>query len=100
MNVLPLSQAVGRAVRIEWWQHGELAPIDCTGFTSAVADTTLPFTPTITPVDLALGKFRMEPFTDAQRALLKVGKQYGLLIVLRNAVGDAIEDIRLTVEIG
>lgn len=99
MNVLPLSQASGRTVGIEWWQAGETAPIDCTGFTCTVADTSLPFTPTITPVNLAQGKFRMEPFTDSQRSQLKLGRQYGLVLVLRNSAEDAIQDLRIAIEI-
>lgn len=99
MSKLPLSRAVGRAVQIEWWQPGEALRLNCEGFTCAAERTTLPFTPSIVPVDLPIGRFRMEPFTAPQLASLEAGREYGLLILLRDGAGDPVEALELTVEV-
>lgn len=100
MSELQLSRAVGRAVQIEWFQAGEVERINCTGLTCAVDKTTLPFVPAISPIDLAAGRFRMEPFTEAQLDKLEPGCAYGLLILLRDTDGAAVEELELTIRIG
>lgn len=93
-----LSIAVRRPVRFQWWQAGKVAPIDCSTFTCVVAETTLPWIPAVAPVDLALGKFELAPPTAEQAGQLRPGRTYGLHVVLRNAIGDGVEEFRVTIE--
>ena len=97
-GTVPLSRTAPKAMQINWWQAGKLARLDCTSFTCAVAETSLPFAPAIAAVDLALGKFRMVAPAPIDAAKLKAGRTYGVHLVLRNALGEAIEDMRFTIE--
>lgn len=96
--ILRLSATVPRPVLLRWYQAGRTARINCTGFTMETLDTTLPFEPAFEPVDLAQGEFRMVPPTVGQLDLLHRGRSYGLTAVLRNAAGDPVEDMALTIE--
>lgn len=94
----PLSCTAPKALAINWWQAGKSARLNCTGFTCTVQETALPFTPIVDPVNLAQGQFNLLPPAPAEAALLRPGKTYGLHLVLRNALGTPIEDIRFTIE--
>ena len=96
--LLRLSATVPRANTIRWWQTGKTARLDCRTFTMAVGHTTLPYSPQFGPLDLQLGEFRMLAATPAQLALLDLGKTYGLHALLLNAVGEPVDDLRLTIE--
>lgn len=94
---VPLSIAAPKPIQLRWWQAGKVAPIDCTGMTTAVVSTTLPYTPDIDPVDLAQGRFDMVPPTPEQAAELRAGKTYGVHLALRNALGEGQEDRRFEI---
>lgn len=98
-STVPLSRTAPKALQINWWQAGKVARLVCTSFSCAVVETSLPYVPVIAAVDLALGKFRMLPPAPVDAAKLKVGKTYGVHAVLRNALGEAIEDMRFTIEV-
>lgn len=95
---VPLSKAAPRQLLINWWQAGKIARLDCTSFSCVVADTGLPFTPIIAAVDLATGRFRMLPPAPANAAKLKIGRSYGVHVVLRNALAEPVDDMRFTIE--
>lgn len=95
---VPLSRTAPKALQINWWQAGKVARLDCTSFTCTVAETTLGFIPEIAAVDLGQGKFRMLAPAPGDAARLKAGRTYGVHLVLRNAIGEAIEDMRFTIE--
>lgn len=90
------SRTVPRPLPFEWWQAGEVAPIDCTGFACAVEESTLGWTPGVTVANAALGQFSINAPSPAQAAGLTPGRRYAIRVVLRNGAGDAIEDFRLT----
>lgn len=92
--VLRLSAVAPKPIRVVWSQPGEAgARIDCTGIDCAVAETELPFTPTITRVGAAdQGEFQIEPPTSQQIALCTRGERYQIRLVLRNALGAGVED--------
>lgn len=96
--ILKVSATVPRAVPIRWRQPGGALPLDCTGMTMAVHATTLPFVPLLEPVDQPQGAFRIAPFTPMQRSQLEVGKSYGLHALLRSALGEPVDELRLTIE--
>ena len=98
MDNVPLSCTAPKALAINWWQAGKVARLDCTSFTCTVEGTSLPYTPAVEPINLAQGQFRLLPPAPADAAQLRPGKTYGLHLVLRNALGEAIEDIRFTIE--
>jgi hypothetical protein len=98
-HTVPLSRAAPKGIGIVWWQPGKLARLDCRTFTCAVLETALPFVPAIVAVDLEQGAFRLQPPGPVQAAELIVGKTYTLHVVLRNALGEAIEDIRFTLQV-
>lgn len=90
------SRTVPRSIPFEWWQAGEIAPIDCTGFTCAVEESTLGWTPAVTVTNAALGQFAIGAPSPAQADGLTSGRRYAVRVVLRNAGGQALEDFRLT----
>ena len=94
-----MSRAAPKAILIRWWQGGKVAPLDCTTFSCAVLETTLPFVPVIAPHDLAQGWFRIVPPAPNLAAELIVGQRYPLHVVLRNALGEAIEDMTFALEV-
>lgn len=96
---VPLSKSAPKPVQFNWWQEDKAARLDCTGFTCAVAETSLPYLPTIVAVDLAAGKFRMLAPDPAQAAKLKLGTHYGLQVILRDGTGAPIIDRRLMIEV-
>lgn len=98
MSTVRISHSVRRAIPLRWWQAGKVAPIDCSTFTCAVGETTMPFTLAIEPVDLPNGQFRFAAPTLQQLALLHVGRTYGVQVLLRNALGEPIEEFRCTFE--
>ena len=84
-------------IRLEWWQAGEVQRINCTSFACEVAETDLPFTPGIAPVNLALGQFDILPPTLIEAAALDTQKTYRLALRLMNAGGQAVELMRVSV---
>ena len=89
------SRSVPKAIPFEWWQAGEVAPINCSTFTCAIATTTLPWTPAVQAINPALGKFQIAAASEAQLAQMTPGKRYGVHVVLRNAGGGAAEEFDL-----
>lgn len=96
---VPISKSAPKPIQFNWWQEGKTAQLDCTGFTCGVAQTSLPYLPTIVAVDLAAGRFRMLAPSPAQAAKLKLGTHYGLQLILRDPIGTPIIDRRLMIEV-
>lgn len=96
---VPISKAAPKSVQFNWWQEGKAARLDCTGFTCTVAETSLPYPPTIVAVDLVLGKFRMLAPDPVEAAKLKLGAHYGLQLVLWDGGGAPVIDRRLMIEV-
>lgn len=95
---VPLSRSAPRPLQINWWQAGKVARLDCTSFSCTVGETTLPYTPVIQVVNLAQGQFRIAAPAPADAAKLRRNRAYDLQLILRNALGEAIEDMRFTIE--
>lgn len=96
MASILLSRTVLQPLAFEWWQAGEIAPIDCTGFSCAVAETTLPWTPAVITVNAALGRFALAAPTGPQAASLPTGRRYSVHVVLFSGAGVALEEFKLT----
>ena len=90
------SRSVPKAIPFEWWQAGEVAPIDCSTFVCAIDRTTLPWMPTVQAINPALGKYQIGAPSEAQAAQMQLGKRYGVHVVLRSAGGVATEEFDLT----
>ena len=91
-STITISLAAPKAIAFTWFQAGQTARLDCTGFSCVVGETTLPFTPTIDTLDAPEGEFRIRAFTSAQAAQLQRRRSYRLEVILRNGAGAAIED--------
>lgn len=98
MKTIPISLTLARSAQLRWWQAGKLAPIDCTGFTCTVHETTLPYSPAITTVNAAQGAYRIEAPTAPQIALLRRGRRYAATVVLRDGGGAIVEAADLVFE--
>lgn len=98
MRAVQLSRRVRRAIPFRWWQPGKVAPVDCTGFSHAIGDCTLPYPPVVEPVDPVSGRFRFAPPSAEQAQKLEPGRTYGAQVVLLNAAGEAIEEFRCEFE--
>lgn len=99
MSTIRLSRTVLRPVQFRWWQPGKTLPLDCTGLTCTVRQTTLPYVPAVEAVDAAAGQFRLAAPTPAQADKLRLGKTYGIHVVLQDAGGNAVEEFRATLEV-
>lgn len=91
------SKSVRKPIRFDWYQAGDVDPIDCTGFGVAVAETTLPWVPAVTLLNGPLGQWQLAAPSAPQAALLVNGQRYGIRISLLNGQGAAIEGADLTV---
>jgi hypothetical protein len=80
-----------KPIRFDWFQAGDVLPIDCTGFSCAVTETTLPWVPAVALLNAPLSQWQIAAPTAPQAALLVTGQRYGIKIVLFNALGEAIE---------
>ena len=95
-----LSKLAPKALRLIWYQtNAKAARINCTGFSCAVAETTLPYVPVIVPVNAAQGEFDMLPPNQAGRAALDRKRSYAVAIVLSNGVGQPLEELKFSVGI-
>lgn len=91
-----ISRTVPQPITLECLQPGELAPIDCSTFTAAIEQTTLPWTPLVIAIDAAQGRWQIAAPNSLQAASLAAGKRYGLHIVWRNAAGTGVLEADLT----
>ena len=93
-----ISRRAPKALPVQIFQPpANTVPMNCTGFTASVEESSLPFVLSIIPVDLALGKWKFVAPTEAQAAQLEMGKAYTLAVVIRNAGSEPVEDFELTV---
>lgn len=95
MSTYIISRTVLKPIQFEWFEQDSETRIDCTGLTCAVERTSLPWTPAITVIDAALGKFQIAPPTAPQAASLEAGRRYGVKVVMRDAGGNAVEEFDL-----
>jgi hypothetical protein len=96
-GIAKINRVAPRPLRLRWWQAGKAARIDCTSFTCEVAETDLPFTPGIAPVNLALGEFDILAPSLNDAALLDPQTTYRLSLRLMNAGGQPVEFMRMSV---
>ncbi|MEQ1499423.1 MAG: hypothetical protein ABL914_12270 [Novosphingobium sp.] len=91
------SRTVLEPIAIELWQPGETAPINATGWTGAVEETTLPWQPAVIVISAVLGQVEIAAPTAPQAALLRAGQRYGVQVVFRDGSGAGVFEFDLTV---
>jgi hypothetical protein len=96
--IAKINRLAPKGVLLRFWQTAaKLARLNCTSFTAAVEQTTLPFNLTVAPVNLAEGEWRIVAPTEAQAQQMDPQKPYRIGIVLRNAASEPVEEFALTV---
>lgn len=91
------SRTVLKPIRFDWFQAGDIDPIDCSTFTAAVTETTLPWTPAVALLNGPLGQWQIAAPSVPQAAQLVEGRRYGIKVVLSNGAGQPIEEAEFTV---
>lgn len=89
------SRLVPAPIEFQWTAEDGITPINCSTFSCAVTQTTLPWTPAITAFNAVQGWFRIAAPSEAQAAGLLPGKRYGLSVVMRNAANAPVQDFEL-----
>jgi hypothetical protein len=97
MEPLSLSRSVQRLVPFELWNNGETAPINCSGFTVSVEETSLPFVPAIQTIDAATGRFQMLAPTEQQLATVTSGRRYRIKVIWRDGADEPVEGFTMAV---
>lgn len=89
------SRSVPAPIPFQWTAEDEVTPINCSTFTCAVEQTTLPWSPAVPASNAAQGWFQIAAPSEAQAAGLALGKRYGLTVVMRNAGGAPVQTFAL-----
>lgn len=99
--IAKINRRAPKPMMLQWMQAGEIAPINCTGFTCVqnADESTIPFVFVVNSVAALTGEFRIEAPALAQVAMLEPTTNYTLAIDLVNAVGEPVEAMTMTVAV-